>query len=326
MILTAALMIVLGQDPLPGSGLGLEEARAEARFIVVAEVGKTSDRVRIHPAGVSFCMWTELKPSAVLKGEVTGEELNRHPLAMYAKGAERLPGTGDELIFFLADAGWDFVNITKILPKTEANLAAIRSKTPPLARSEPGESGQDLHPIGGSTGGIGGGIGVGGVGATTGLGSGGIGGGFSSHELRGGFLTVPEPERPPYQGTKIVPNSVATGEALKLQQEFAAAMSRADPVPEGRRAHFAWLDKDEHVRRYRVARVGWYGGILSADPRPGGGWIVRIVIRPWLHPFGGSLSDCVEETYDYVGGRLHLTRSDAAVAKPNLQKFRSVFF
>ena len=37
-------MTVLGQHPLPGSGLSLEQAKAEARFIVVAEVGKIGDR------------------------------------------------------------------------------------------------------------------------------------------------------------------------------------------------------------------------------------------------------------------------------------------
>ncbi len=312
MILSAVLMAVLGQVPLPGSGLSLDRARAEARFIVLAEVGKLGDC--IAAPDFSFCMWTELKPSAVLKGEVTGEELNRHPLAMYASGAERLPKTGDELLFFLGDAREDFV-ITKILPKTEANLAAIRSKAPPLAKSEPGESDRDLRP----TGGIGGGIGLGG-GATTGFGGGGPGGGGSSHELRRGVMAEPKPKRPPYQGTKIVPNAAATGEALGLQEEFAAAMARADPVPEGRKAHFAWLAKDEYVRRYDITRLGWYGAVKSVEPRPGGGWTVTVVIGPWLYiPFRGLLMDQVEETYDYVEGRLHLARSDAAVARPNMQ-------
>ena len=47
-------------------------------------------------------------------------------------------------------------------------------------------------------------------------------------------------------------------------------MSRSDPVPESRIAHFAWLDKDEYMRRYKITRIGWWGGIKSVEPRPGG--------------------------------------------------------
>lgn len=309
MLLTTVLLTVLGQAPLPGSGLSLEQAKVEARFIVVAEVGKTGDR--ITAPHMSCYMWTELKPSAALKGKVTGEELNRNPLSLLARGEERLPRTGDELLFFVGDTRREFV-ITKVLPKTEANLAAIRSKTPPLAKPEPGASGHGLSPFSSPSGGIGGGF------AGGGLGGGGLGGGG----LDNGVLAEPEPESRPYRGTKIVPNPEATGEALKLQEKFAAAMARADPVPEGRRAHFAWLDENEYVRRFRMTRMGWYGGIKSVEPRPGGGWVVRIVIRPWLYiPFRGTMPDNVEETYDYVGGRLHMTQSDAADAKPNLQRF-----
>lgn len=66
---------------------------------------------------------------------------------------------------------------------------------------------------------------------------------------------------------------------LKLQEEFAAAMARADPDPEDRRAYFAWIDKNEYARRKYAHRVGWYGGVIGCEPRPGGGWIVRIVIN-----------------------------------------------
>ena len=48
---------------------------------------------------------------------------------------------------------------------------------------------------------------------------------------------------------------------------------------------------------------------------------MKVAIQPWLYiPFRAIMPDYVEETYDYVGGRLHLTRTDAADAKPKLQR------
>ena len=302
MILTTVLSLaVMGQGPLPGSKLTLEQAKQEAGFIVVAEVGKTGDRLVLPE--MSFLMWTELKPSAVLKGEVTGEELNRHPLAIRALGIERLPKTGDELVFFIRDGSDDF-SIAKILPKTEEALTAIKAAMPPTrVDTEKGRLDQKLNPVGGD-----------------GLGGGGLGGGMPI--LKPTFLKPAPP--PPYRGTKIVPDPKAEGDMLKLQNEFAAAMSRSNPGPEGRRAHFDWLDKNECVRRYRVLRIGWYGGVTGCEPRPGGGWLVKVVIRPWLHSMGirhNYVLDTVEETYEFVGGGIRLLASDAAEAKPALQHF-----
>jgi hypothetical protein len=110
---------------------------------------------------------------------------------------------------------------------------------------------------------------------------------------------------------------------LRVQNEFAAAMSRDDPKPEDREAHFSWLDRNEYVRRYDVRRIGWYGAVLSCEPRSGGGWLVKVVIRPWLYSswLKTALSDSVEETYEFVEGRVHLVGSNAAIAKPGQQGF-----
>src|SRR4051794_3250606 len=71
-----------GQEALPGSTLSLPRAKTEAHFIVVARVGKTGDILPIPVDRGSTLMWTELKPSAVLKGEICEEELNRLPLSI----------------------------------------------------------------------------------------------------------------------------------------------------------------------------------------------------------------------------------------------------
>lgn len=289
-----------GQEALPGSALSLRRAKQEARFIVVAEVGKTGDVLG------SCLTWTELKPSTVLKGKVDEEELNKLPLSIQVQGKERFPKSGEEFVFFIGDP-WGIASITKMLPKTEEDLAAIEAAMP-----EPRAEAVGLHPGGG----IGGRGGVGGGNVGGGLGGGGLG--------RGGSPLKPAPP-PSYRGTKIVPDKGATGDMLEVQDEFAAAMSRDDPKSEDRQAHFAWLDRNEYVRRYGVRQVGWYGGVLGCEPRPGGGWLVKVVIRPWLYPTvylrHTFVLDTVEETYEFVGGRVRMVESNAAIAKPGLQVF-----
>src|SRR5262249_27589998 len=89
-----------------------------------AEVGKTGDV--LHVPGYSVMMWTELKPSAVLKGAVNEEELNRLPLAIKVQGNERLPKRGEAFVCFIGDRRGNG-HITKLLPRTEATLAAIEA-------------------------------------------------------------------------------------------------------------------------------------------------------------------------------------------------------
>jgi hypothetical protein len=208
--------------------------------------------------------------------------------------------------------------ITKVMAKTEETLAAINAAPP-----EPPAERVDLDSGGGDIGGLGGGgrtvvprnRGRGPGGGNLG---GGSGGGF------GGAVSALKPEPPPsYRGTKIVPTQGVTGDLLKVQNEFAAVMARDDPDPEDRKSHFAWLDKNEYVRRYDVPRIGWYGGVLGYEPRPGGGWFVKVVIRPWLYSMSLKtlLTDSVEETHEFAEGRLHLVESNAAIAKPGCQVF-----
>lgn len=104
LIIAELLMIAIDRGFLAGSGLSLERANADARYVVVAEVVKIGPRLSLR--GDAFCEWTELMPSAVLKGAVTGEELNRNPLSLRATVGEQLPMTGDELVFFIGDANY----------------------------------------------------------------------------------------------------------------------------------------------------------------------------------------------------------------------------
>jgi hypothetical protein len=283
-------LTLLGQFELPGSGLSLEQAKEEAHFILVAEVGKTSGRLGSEE--MSVLMWTELKLSAVLKGEVTEEDLNKHPLAIRSVGKEKLPRSGDELIFFVGDIEHEF-SIPKILPKTVENLEAIKAVTsPPPARSERGRFGQTV--------------------------------------ILGGGIKKLEPHRtPPYRGTTIVPEQGTKGEMLLVQNEFAALMKHYDPRPEDRWAHFSWLDKNEFARRYGVRLIGWWGSISGIEPRPGGGWLVKVTMRPWLvtreYVRFSFVNDTVEESYEFVGDRIRLVKSDATEAKPTLQQFPVAF-
>jgi hypothetical protein len=284
---TVLSLTFLGQFALPGSALSLEQAKEEARFILVAEVGHTGGRFETDK--LSFLTWTELKISAVLKGEVTEEDLNKHPLVIRAVGEEKLPRSGDELIFFVGDE----FSIRKILPKTVENIEAIKAVTsPPPVSSDQGRYGPTV--------------------------------------ILGGGIKKREPRRiPPYQGTTIVPEQGAKGEMLLVQGEFAALMKRYDPRPEDRWAHFSWLDKNEFARRYGVSQIGWWGCVSGIEPQPGGGWLVKVTIRPWLdareHVRFSFVNDSVEEIYDFNGDRIRLVKSDAAEDKPTLQQFPVAF-
>jgi hypothetical protein len=305
-----------GQETLPGSDLDLARAKQDARYIVVAEVGKSGDVLGNVPGRISVLMWTELKPSAVLKGEITEDGLNRLPLSIKIEGAERFPKSGEVFVFFIGRPGGSGV-ITKVMEKTGQNLAAI--ETAPLPAPA-----QRVEPYSGA-GGIGG-PGGSGRNVVPGYRSGGVGGGNLGGGLGGGSgsgASTLNPEPPAYRGTKIVPAREATGELLKVQDEFAAVMARDDPNPGDRKAHFAWLDKNEYVRRYDVRQIGWYGAVLRCKPRAGGGWLVKVVIRPWLDTVSLNtvLSDSVEETYEFVGVRTRLVESNAAIAKPAHQVF-----
>ncbi|APW61947.1 hypothetical protein [Paludisphaera borealis] len=288
-----------GQDALPGSRLSIGRAKEEASFIVVAEVAETGgvvDAGKADDVSGPIMMWTELKPSAVLKGKVSAEELNRRPLQICLRGKERFPKTGEEFIVFIGDAS-STAPITKILSKTKENLAAIEAAKPELQTGA-----ADLRSEGG------------------GLGGGGLGGGLG----RAGSPLKPATP-PSYQGTSIVPDKDATGDGLEVQKTFAVAMARDDPRSEEREAHFTWLDRNAYVRHYDVRRVGWRGHVLGCDSRPGGGWLVKVAVTPELRPQFSMrfcfVLDTVEETYEFVGDRVRMVESNAAIAKPDRHFF-----
>jgi hypothetical protein len=286
MILAMMLsLIVPGQDDLPGSKLSLERAKAEASLIVVAKVVTIGDT--LHLDSEKVIMWTDLELSRTLKGKVTEEELNEFPLSIRASGNERLPKLDGEYVFFL-DNREGTSGVTKLLPKTAANLAAIEAAQPPAPEEI---NGLRVYRMGGQP-----------------------------KEKK------PQPP-PPYQGTKVLPTQAAAGDMLKVQEEFVAEMARADPQPKDRQAHFAWLERNGYVRHYHVTQVGWHGSITEVERRTGGGWLVTVTLSPRLC---GAVRhsmcfDSVEETYEFVGGRVRLVESNAAIPKPTFQVFPVAF-
>jgi hypothetical protein len=123
MILATLLSLaVSGQVVLPGDKLSVEEARAKARIIVVAKPVQT--HIVVGAGAVMFSS-VDLKHSSILKGAVEGAVLEQ--ASVMAAGPETLPKEGDEYVVFMNDyAG--HLNILKMLPRTEANIAAAKRK------------------------------------------------------------------------------------------------------------------------------------------------------------------------------------------------------
>lgn len=125
MLFTIGLCLaVLGEDVLPGSNLSLQQAKAEARIIVVAEVVKVEGIIGL--GAVSIVTGVELKPSTVLKGKVSRDELK--DLHASAQGNERTPNKGEEFVFFIIEyeEKGNF-HIIKVLPKTEETLKELKA-------------------------------------------------------------------------------------------------------------------------------------------------------------------------------------------------------
>jgi hypothetical protein len=131
MILATVLSLaVSGQVVLTGDKMSVDEARAKARIIAVARPVKVHFTLGFG-AIVYSCL--DLKHSSILKGEVKEAVLERASLA--ASGPETLPKVGDEYTFFINDyAG--HLNILKILPRTEVNIAAVKKEV--KAEGKPG--------------------------------------------------------------------------------------------------------------------------------------------------------------------------------------------
>jgi hypothetical protein len=127
---------------------------------------------------------------------------------MVAEGAERLPRTGDDRIFFIND---DY-GITKVMPDTADTRAAVRSAKP-------------VHGAGRGAVGVGGAVFGGNLGGGTGS--------FGS----GVHAAGKDPERDVSdRGTRINVDPKAEGASREAQTAFAAAMARSDPAPAARGA------------------------------------------------------------------------------------------
>ena len=119
MILATILGLgVLGQTALPGDGMGLDEARAKARLIVVARpvVGL------VGSSGPHFFGTLDLKQSTVWKGDLKKDDLKR--VSISGSGAETLPKQGEEYLFFISDYR-DHPNIIKVLLATPENIGRV---------------------------------------------------------------------------------------------------------------------------------------------------------------------------------------------------------
>lgn len=145
------------------------------------------------------------------------------------------------------------------------------------------------------------------------------------YQIRDPRLDVPKPvTEPAYLGTRVVVGSDVKGDARRLQEEIAAALSRLDFCPDSRRAHFAWLEHNPNFKDGRARLIGWSGGILGLEPAAGGSWLVHIRVRPWLYSptmRRTLVMDHVIEHYEYAAGKLRFVDSDAAIANPDRQVF-----
>jgi hypothetical protein len=124
MILTMLLSLpLLGQAVLPGSALSLEQAQEKSHIIVVA---KSTRYEMVSGAGACAVMvGLELRPSIILKGTVKVEDLKG--ISAMAISAEVLPKVAEEHIFLL-DEFAGHLNVVKMLPKTEANIEALKKE------------------------------------------------------------------------------------------------------------------------------------------------------------------------------------------------------
>lgn len=302
MIPTLALTFaLLGQADLPGSGLSIAQAKEEASYIVVAEVVKLDSTFGKE---FNYVMWIGLKPTSFLKGKLDEGTLNRLPLGCRAEKPERLPKVGEELIFFV---GKNYFT-SKILPKTADNLAAIESAQPVHHFDTRWAGGiSPVHYLGPTPG----------------------------NEPREWKPATPRP----FEGTKFYPSRdpkdpkherlLFEDEMLVVERAFTDALSRNGPQPEGRRAHFDWLEANEVYRRYYGQRIGWIGTVVSIEERPEGGWIVKVNMRPLVFACYlrfTDVGDSVQETYEFVDGHARLIGSDAATARPGFQHFPSGAF
>ena len=117
MILATILgLSALGQTTLPGDGMGLDEARAKARLIVVA---RPAYGRLIIGSGPHFFGTLDLTHSAVLKGDPRGNDLKR--VSFSASGQEAIPRQDEEYLFFINDFK-DHPRIIKVLPKTPEKM------------------------------------------------------------------------------------------------------------------------------------------------------------------------------------------------------------
>lgn len=140
---------------------------------------------------------------------------------------------------------------------------------------------------------------------------------FSLPPIQGHIGDAPGPPYPAF-----FPNVDATGDELAFQKGVAKILcEKAESYP-GREDHFGWLAENELFQKY-VCRVhGLSGHILEAKSLPGGGWLVRVSVRPIVSAVGRAvILDDILEDYRYQDGVLTLVQTDAAKPKPDKHVF-----
>ena len=113
------------------------------------------------------------------------------------------------------------------------------------------------------------------------------------------LTAIPEVPRVLYQGTTIRPSFEASGDLLVQQQIFVERLSLMDFQPEGRRAHFQWMQTDPND----VVLKGWFGSIREISPTPNGGMLFKVRFVPDVKTSISGTTFCLDyydEVYEFT--------------------------
>lgn len=120
-----------------------------------------------------------------------------------------------------------------------------------------------------------------------------------------------------YVGTQIEPMIHSNPGIMKLQREIAAAFATVDPLPDSRKAHFAWIGSTP------AWTVGWRCSIQELSQSPSG-WFVRVRVGIQLGSDQGSAftGAYCDEIYEYTQGQLRFLRMvETPMSTPRVMTF-----
>ena len=113
-------LTLLGQNPLPGSNMSLQQAKEDATTIVAAKLVDAGAFIT-EGASATLVLHVELDPTAVLKGKAGKSDLKSVGASLQAN--EKWPPKGEEYLFFIIEYKMKGnFQIIKMLPRTKENL------------------------------------------------------------------------------------------------------------------------------------------------------------------------------------------------------------